>query len=61
MRPPSCTALPPLSAGSQLSDVDASVDADQVNAANTPPNFNHKRVVTFALPEGSAALVCVRW
>lgn len=58
---PSCTDLPPLGAGSQLSDVDVSADADAVNAQNAPPNFNHKRVVALAIPEGSTAIVCVRW
>lgn len=58
---PSCTDLPPLGAGSQLSDVDVSVDPDAVNAQNAPPNFNHKRVVALAIPEGSTAIVCVRW
>ena len=58
---PSCTDLPPLGAGSQLSDVDISADADAVNALNAPPNFNHKRVVALAVPEGSTTIVCVRW
>lgn len=59
---PSCSALP-AGAGGELSltDVDVRVTDDELNAVNAPLDFRFERVHTFAIPEGSTALVCVRW
>src|SRR5690606_16734820 len=37
------------------------VDAESLAAANFRGDLVRKRVQTFKLPEGSTALVCVRW
>ncbi len=58
---PSCSGI---DAGRQLpslTDVDTSVTTDEILAVNAPPDFSRKEVTTFAVPEGSAIMICARW
>lgn len=59
---PSC-AIPESGARSvaPLTDVTSETDADTLAERNIRPDYTQKRVQTFVLPEGSTALVCVRW
>lgn len=59
---PSC-AIPDSGSRSlwPLTDVEAETDADTLIERNIRPDYTRKRVQTFVLPEGSTALVCVRW
>ena len=44
-----------------LSDETVRSSEAEVAAAAAPPHFVSKRVVAYSVPEGSTALVCVRW
>ncbi len=59
---PTCSDLPAGGGGElTLTETDVPVSDDEVNAVNAPLNFRFKRVLTYAIPEGSTALVCARW
>jgi hypothetical protein len=59
---PTCADLPAGGGGElTLSETDVAVSDDEVNAVNAPSSFRVKRVLTYAIPEGSTALVCARW
>lgn len=59
---PSC-AIPASGARSlsPLTDAETEIDADTLAELNIRADHTRKRVQTFVLPEGSTALVCVRW
>lgn len=59
---PTCTDLP-VGGGAELTltDTDVPVSVEENNAVNAPAGFRSKRVLTYAIPEGSTALVCARW
>lgn len=59
---PTCADLPTGGGGElTLTDTDVPVGDDELNAVNAPLDFRFKRVLTYAIPEGSTALVCARW